>query len=122
MRKLVLADSAGLGKVSRFGTVVLTGFWVVRKLFRLPQPYPTFLAREDDDPDWACLERLPELKIPTLLIWKRHDVYLPLSIARRAAELIPDARLKVVPGLGHAPHGRTARLFIKYVSNFLDEA
>ena len=122
VRKLVLADSAGLGKVSRFGTVVLTGFWVVRKLFRLPQPYPTFLAREDDDPDWACLGRLPELKIPTLLIWKRHDVYLPLSIARRAAELIPDARLKVVPGLGHAPHGRTARLFIKYVSNFLDEA
>jgi pimeloyl-ACP methyl ester carboxylesterase len=122
VRKLVLADSAGLGKVSRFGTVVLTGFWVVRKLFRIRQPYPTFLAREDDDPDWACVERLPELKMPTLLIWKRHDVYLPLSIARRAAALIPDARLAVIPGLGHAPHGRTARLFIEHVNDFLDGA
>jgi pimeloyl-ACP methyl ester carboxylesterase len=122
VRKLVLADSAGLGKVSRFGTAVLTVFWLVRKLFRIRQPYPTFLAREDDDPDWACVERLPELIMPVLLIWKRHDVYLPLSIARRATELIPDARLTVIPGLGHAPHGRTARLFIKHLSDFLDEA
>ena len=121
VRKLVLADSAGMGKVSRFGTIVLTGFWVVRKLFRLRQPYPTFLAREDDDPDWACTERLPELKMPTLLVWKRHDLYLPLSIARKAAALIPNARLTVIPGMGHAPHGRTARVFIERVREFLDE-
>ncbi len=121
MRKLVLADSAGMGKVSRLGTVLLTGFWVMRKLFRIRQPYPNFLSREGDDPDWACLERLTEIKAPTLLIWKRHDLYLPLPIARRAAELIPDSRLVVISGFGHAPHGRTIRDFSRYLREFLDE-
>jgi len=121
LRKLVLADAAGLGKVSRFGTVILTGFWVIRKLFRIRQPYPTFLASEGDDPDWACMEKLPDIKTPTLLIWKRHDLYLPLSIARRAASLIPDARLRVIPGFGHAPHGRTVEEFNIHLKEFLDE-
>ena len=98
VNKLVLVDSSGLGKVSRFGTALLTGFWVIRKLFRIPQPYPKFLAEEGDDPDWACVDELPNLKIPTLIIWKRHDPYLPLAIARRAAELVPDSRLTVIPG------------------------
>ena len=121
VQKLVLADAAGLGKVSRFGTTVLTGFWVIRKLFRIPQPYPTFLGHEDDDPDWACVEKLPELKTPTLIIWKRHDLYLPLAIARKAAELIPDAHLKVIPGFGHAPHGRTVDEFNKHLREFLED-
>jgi len=120
--KLVLADAAGLGKVSKFGTTLLTGFWVVRKVFRIEQPYPKFLAREGDDPNWACTDELPNLKISTLIIWKRHDLYLPLSIARRAAELIPGARLVIVPGYGHAPHGRTRDTFNKYLLEFLDES
>ena len=121
VRKLVLADSAGLGKVSKFGTVILTGFWVIRKLFRIPQPYPTFLGQDGDDPNWACVEKLPELKTPTLIIWKRHDLYLPLAIARRAAELLPDVRLKVIRGFGHAPHGRTVEDFNKHLREFLDD-
>lgn len=120
--RLVLADSAGLGKVSKFGTVVLTGFWVARQLFRIPQPYPKFLAREGDDPNWACVEELPNLKIPTLIIWKRHDLYYPVYIARRAAELIPEARLVIVPGFGHAPHGRTREEFNKHLLEFLEQS
>jgi pimeloyl-ACP methyl ester carboxylesterase len=120
--RLVLADAAGLGKVSKFGTALLTGFWVVRKLFRIPQPYPKFLAREGDDPNWACVDELPNLKIPTLIIWKHHDLYYPVYIARRAAELIPGARLVIVPGYGHAPHGRTNQEFNKHLLEFLDES
>jgi pimeloyl-ACP methyl ester carboxylesterase len=120
--KLVLADAAGLGKVSRFGTLVLTGFWLARKLFRIPQPYPKFLAREGDDPNWACVDELPDLKMPTLIIWKRYDLYYPLYIARRAAELIPDSRLVVVPGVGHAPHSRTNRVFNTHLLEFLDDS
>jgi pimeloyl-ACP methyl ester carboxylesterase len=120
VKKLVLADAAGLGKVSRFGTAILTGFWIIRKLFRIRQPYPNFLASEGDDPDWACVEKLPELKVPTLLIWKRHDLYIPLSVARQAAEMIPDARLTVIPGFGHAPHGRTVNEFNKHLREFLE--
>ena len=120
--RLVLADAAGLGKVSRFGTVLLTGFWIARNLFRISQPYPKFLAREGDDPAWACVEELPNLEVPTLIIWKSRDLYYPVSIARRAAELIPEARLVIVPGLGHAPHGRTNREFNRHLLEFLENS
>ena len=120
VKKLVLVDSSGLGRVSRFGTALLTGFWVIRKLFRIPQPYPKFLAREGDDPDWACLDELPNLKMPTLIIWKRHDPYLPLAVARRAAELVPDARLNIIPGFGHAPHKKNPAEFHRYLLDYLD--
>ena len=120
--KLILADAAGLGKVSKFGTVLLTGFWVMRNIFRIAQPYPKFLAREGDDPAWACVEELPNLKVPTLIIWKSRDLYYPVYVARRAAELIPEARLVVVPGLGHAPHGRTNEEFNNHLLEFLDDS
>ena len=120
VNRLILADSSGLGKVSRFGTALLTGFWIIRKLFRIPQPYPKFLAREGDDLDWACVDELPNLKIPTLIIWKRRDPYLPLALARRAAELIPDARLAVIPGWGHAPHRKNRDAFARHLLGFLD--
>lgn len=121
LSKLVLADSAGLGKVSKFGTLLLTGFWAVRKLCRIEQPFPKFLAREGDDPNWFCVDELPSLKIPTLIVWKRHDPYYPLYIARRAAKLIPRARLVIVPGLGHAPHGRTNQEFNQHLLEFLGD-
>jgi pimeloyl-ACP methyl ester carboxylesterase len=120
VNKLVLVDSSGLGKVSRFGTAFLTGFWVIRQLFRIPQPYPKFLAREGDDPDWACVDKLPELKTPTLVIWKRHDPYLPLAVARRAVAAMPAARLVILPGYGHAPHKKNQDAFNRYLLDYLD--
>jgi pimeloyl-ACP methyl ester carboxylesterase len=119
--KLILADAAGLGKVSKFGTVLLTGFWIARKLFRVEQPYPKFLVREGDDPSETFVDKLPNLKVPTLIIWKSHDFYYPASIAQRAAELIPRASLVIIPGYGHAPHRRTRDTFHKHLLEFLNE-
>ena len=120
VRKLVLVHASGLGKISRLGTVVLTGFWAMRKILRRPQPYPKFLAREGEDVSWLCLDELPNLKTPTLIIWKRYDPYLPLAIARRAKELIPGARLVVLPGYGHAPHGQNKDAFNRLLLDFIE--
>lgn len=46
----------------------------------------------------ADLSRIPAA---TLIIWGSHDRFFPLSHARRAAELIPDAQLKALPNCGH---------------------
>ena len=55
---------------------------------------------------WRCAsvrEHLRRLTVPTLMIWGEHDPIVPIADARAAlAELIPDARLEVLPA-GHAP-------------------
>ena len=118
--KLVLVDAAGLGRVSLGGNIVLAAFWAIRRLLRRRQPYPQFLAREGEDTNWLCIDELPNLRTPTLIIWKRHDPYLPLAIARRAKSLIPGAHLEVLPGYRHAPHQQNSEAFISLLLDFLD--
>jgi pimeloyl-ACP methyl ester carboxylesterase len=45
---------------------------------------------------------LRRLAVPTLMIWGDHDPVVPVDRARAAAELVPDARLEVLPA-GHVP-------------------
>ena len=118
--KLVLVDAAGFGPGSRWGTLLMTFFWLARKLLGMPQPYPKFLAREGEN--WVYADDLPRLSVPTLIIWKRYDPYLPLAQARRAGELIPEARLVVLPGYGHAPHEQNREAFRKLLEDFMDHA
>lgn len=120
VRRLVLVDTAGFGKMSRWGGSLLALLWVMRKLFGRSQPYPEFLPDDGEEADWLCLERLADLTVPTLIVWKRHDPYLPLASARRAEELIPNVRLAVLPGYGHAPHKQNEGSFNRLLLDFLD--
>jgi pimeloyl-ACP methyl ester carboxylesterase len=45
---------------------------------------------------------LRRLAVPTLMIWGDHDPVARVADARKVAELIPDARLEVLPA-GHVP-------------------
>ncbi|OGO30352.1 MAG: hypothetical protein A2Z29_09845 [Chloroflexi bacterium RBG_16_56_11] len=119
---IVLVDAAGLGKVTRFGSYLMTFFWLARKLTRRPQPYPRFLTREGENTDWLCSGELPRITAPTLLVWKQCDPYLPVSLARRAAKLIPGAQLIEVPGFGHAPHKQDPDGFNRLLFEFLNSA
>jgi pimeloyl-ACP methyl ester carboxylesterase len=47
-------------------------------------------------------DELRSISAPVRLIWGRDDVYGGPAIGQRAAELIPQARLDVMPG-NHAP-------------------
>jgi pimeloyl-ACP methyl ester carboxylesterase len=44
---------------------------------------------------------LPEVAVPTLLIWGRHDARSPLTVARQFEDAIPDATLVVIERAGH---------------------
>ncbi len=44
---------------------------------------------------------LAAIAVPTTLVWGELDDSAPVAGARLAAELIPGARLEVVPGAGH---------------------
>lgn len=48
-------------------------------------------------------EALRRVTAPTLLIWGGDDKVAPLRTGQLAAATIPGARLRVLPGVGHAP-------------------
>ena len=61
----------------------------------------------------AGWQRLPELRVPTLIMWGAQDTWVPPEHAERFRRDIPGSRLVIYPGLGHLPMeedpGTTAR-------------
>jgi pimeloyl-ACP methyl ester carboxylesterase len=120
VRRLVLIDTVGLGKLAWWGTFLGGAAWAIRKVLRRPQPYPRFLKEKGEDKDWRCLEKLDELKMPTMLVWNRLDPYYSVRHAINAKKLMPEARLEVFPGYGHAPHVRNRECFNNLLLEFLN--
>jgi pimeloyl-ACP methyl ester carboxylesterase len=120
VKKLILVDASGLDRISTLGNALFSTFTLLRKLMNRPQPFPTFLAREGEDYNRIGDAALRGLKTPTLLVWKRHDPYLPVAIARRAEKVIPGAKLVVIPGFGHAPNKQDRQVFHRLMVEFLD--
>ena len=117
--KLVLIDTTGLGNMSIYGNALQMFFWGLRKVLRQPQPYPNFLLKKGEKFNRSYDEDLRRLTIPTLLVWKQYDPYLPASIARKAERLMPNAKLAVLEGYGHAPHQKDSEAFNKILADFM---
>jgi pimeloyl-ACP methyl ester carboxylesterase len=119
VRSLVLIDTVGFGKLARWGLYMGAVMYWLRKTLGRDQPYPMFLKEDGEDKDWRCLERLPELRVPTLVIWNRRDPYYPVSQAFAARKLMPTARFEIFPGYGHAPHLQRRDYFNALLLDFL---
>ncbi|MEO1211445.1 MAG: alpha/beta hydrolase [Cyanobacteria bacterium J06638_20] len=52
----------------------------------------------------SCRLQLPELQMPTLILWGRSDRILGIKDAPKLAEAIPQSRLVWVEASGHVPH------------------
>jgi pimeloyl-ACP methyl ester carboxylesterase len=63
---------------------------------------------------------LPALTTRSLLIHGENDALNPLAAARRLAGLLPDARLEVFAGAGHAPFLADPQRFIQLLDDFRD--
>ena len=48
-------------------------------------------------------DRLPEIRCPTLIVWGREDVLVPVADADEFERLLPDARKVVFDETGHVP-------------------
>jgi len=117
---LVLADSSGLAKISWLGNTLFSVFSGLRRLRGKRQPFPKFLIKDGEDYNKVAADVLRGLKVPTLIVWKRYDPYLSVKIARRAAELIPVAKLVVLPGFGHAPNKQHRDVFNRLLADFIN--
>ncbi len=69
------------------------------------------------EPVW---EQLHELRCPVLLIAGEMDERYATA-ARRMAERIPDARVRIVPGAGHAPQLERPRLVAEILNEYLGD-
>jgi pimeloyl-ACP methyl ester carboxylesterase len=62
---------------------------------------------------------LPEIKVPTLLVYGDQDARAPLTIAEDLHATIPGSVLAVLPGTGHVCNIEAPEAFNRAVSNFL---
>lgn len=59
------------------------------------------------------------VRVPALLVWGENDTIVPVSIARRMADVIPGAKLRIINGSDHGVPFRQAELFASCVKQFL---
>ena len=64
--------------------------------------------------------RYPELRVPTLLMWGRHDRVVPLWVGQRLARELPNARLHVLDACGHLPPEELPDVSWGLLESFLD--
>lgn len=124
-KKIVLIDSAGIVPKRKPTYYVKVGIFKVGKAFlnKLPDVGPIKKFKEklfnnvgsSDYKSSAPVLRetmkkilnedvsplLPNIKVPTLLIWGTNDTATPISDAKKMESLIPDCGLVEYPGSGH---------------------
>ena len=62
---------------------------------------------------------LQRIQAPTLLLWCEKDVMIPLANVQDYLRAVPNARLVVIPDVGHLPHEETPAESLPAVQAFL---
>ncbi|HJL17380.1 MAG TPA: alpha/beta fold hydrolase [Sandaracinaceae bacterium LLY-WYZ-13_1] len=65
------------------------------------------------------MRRLPQLRVPSLVLWGQPDVYFLPRERRWLARTLPDARTRLLPGAGHFPQEDGAEAFTAALEAFL---
>jgi pimeloyl-ACP methyl ester carboxylesterase len=143
IKRLVLVSSLCLGReialwlrlsilARRIGSAILTVLrgikWLCQKL-SIPVEFTMPLSRASLDlgssiatPKEQTLvlaNRLPELMMPTLVVWGAKDRIVPVSQAYAAAQLIPNCQLKVFGRCGHNVYRDEIHDFSRLLTGFL---
>ncbi|OGO52939.1 MAG: hypothetical protein A2148_06765 [Chloroflexi bacterium RBG_16_68_14] len=61
---------------------------------------------------------LPQIRVPTLVLWGEADLRSPMSVAEQFRDAIPGARLAMIPGAGHLSNVEQATRFNAEVRDF----
>lgn len=67
-------------------------------------------------------EKLAEVQRPALVIWGRHDPFMPVETAAELARLMPRCEYMIVDGAGHNPMWERAEVFNEAVREFFGRA
>ncbi|MFN8568432.1 MAG: alpha/beta fold hydrolase [Kouleothrix sp.] len=78
-------------------------------------------ARAPKDGAQPVPQHLAAIGQPTLVIWGADDPVFPAGDAERLARLLPNARLRVLAGIGHLPHEEAEPAVTAAMLEFLAE-
>lgn len=98
----------------------------VYQMMKKPRIERAFISWQRSETRWRSLKsnyvnRLSEIKVPTLILHGRDDKYVPVSWAQRAQRLIKGSELVVFPECGHwLPREKTEE-FNRVVLRFLKD-
>jgi 3-oxoadipate enol-lactonase len=65
--------------------------------------------------------QLPQVKVPVLVLVGEHDEATPPPMSHELAALLPNARLKIIPGCAHVPQLQSPKVFLEAIGDFLPE-
>ena len=71
--------------------------------------------------DYDFRDRLPDVKVPTLIVWGEKDAIIPVRDANEFERLIPDSRKVVMKDTGHIPMAERPQAFNDVLVDFLAE-
>lgn len=100
IEKVRNAVRGALGDPSRYAETDAAAYWLP---LSLPGATELVAALARDADFGAIRHRLRDVSVPTLLVWGDRDNFIPLAHGQLLASHIPNSRLVVLPGLGHAP-------------------
>jgi pimeloyl-ACP methyl ester carboxylesterase len=82
---------------------------------------PGFLDALNAIWEYDFRDRLPEISVPTLILWGRNDRIVPVAGAYEYEQLIPNARREIFEDTGHVPMLERPARFNQLVEQFLNE-
>jgi proline iminopeptidase len=68
---------------------------------------------------WTVMDRLGEIKVPTLVMAGRDDFLFPPEHQAQLAAGIPNARLRIIERAGHNPHSERPAEVMKALRDFI---
>jgi pimeloyl-ACP methyl ester carboxylesterase len=68
---------------------------------------------------WTVMDRLDQIRVPTLVIAGRDDFLFPPEHQSQLAAGIPNARLEIIERAGHNPHNERPADVMKAVTDFI---
>jgi pimeloyl-ACP methyl ester carboxylesterase len=83
---------------------------------------PGFLDALNAVLDYDFRDRLPEVSVPTLIVWGRNDMIVPVSGASEYEQLIAGAKRVIFEDTGHVPMLERPARFNSLLEEFLSES